>query len=284
MLLFFIVLPAPADEPTFDTTKSVEQAEKPVTHLAATLGGTLTSGNTESLVVNGGITASHHWLRNELGLAAGLNEGLGAVDANADGYLAGAERCFGVGPCAKTAERLSADVRYDRFLTEHASIYVLVGALHDPFVGFAHREHGQIGYAYTLVDTKADRLKAELGADLANEQYVVGVAPSWTHLVAAQVGVQYTHTFNDAVAFGDALTAYEPVLTQPEGQDFAPHLTDVRLTNEASITARAGESLGIRLTDTLVWRNEPIAAPAGVPGTRAALDNTVSITLVASLL
>lgn len=284
MLLFFLVLPAHADEPTFGTTKTVEQADQRVTHLAATLGGTLTSGNAESLVINGGITATHHWLRNELGLAAAVNEGVGAVDTNADGYLADAERCFGVGPCAKTAERLTADVRYDRFLSTRDSLYVLVGALHDPFVGFAHREHGQIGYAYTLLDTEADRLKAELGADLANEQYVAGVAPAWTHLLAAQLGVQYTHTFNDAVAFGDALTAYEPVLTQPEGGDFAPHLTDLRLTNEASITARAGESLSIRLTDTLAWRNEPIAAPEGVAGTRAPLDNTVSITLVASLL
>jgi putative salt-induced outer membrane protein YdiY len=277
MVALFLVLAAHAEEPTFAKAK-------PVTHLAATLGGTFATGNAESLVVNGGLTATHHWLRNELGLTAALNEGIGAVDANADGFLSASERCFGSAPCAKTAERYTSDLRYDRFLSDRDSLYAIAGALHDPFLGFAHREHGQLGYAYRLIDTNVDHLKAELGADVANEQYVAGMAPAWTRLLAAQLGLQYTHTFNQAVAFSDALTIYEPVYTQPEGDPFAPHLTDVRLTNEASITAKVADSLALRLTDTLGWRNEPAPAPEGITETRAALDNTVSITLVASLL
>ena len=88
MLLVLSLLPAYAEEPTFTTVKTVEAVAAPVTKLTANLGGNFTTGNSESVAINGGFDASHHWLRNELALVGGVAVGFGAVDENADGFLA----------------------------------------------------------------------------------------------------------------------------------------------------------------------------------------------------
>jgi putative salt-induced outer membrane protein YdiY len=286
LLLLPLVAPALAEDPTFAGAAAKAAAEKPETHLSANFGGTLTAGNAESLAINAGLTADHKWEKNEVGAVGGAAVGFGAVDANADGFLSGSERCLGVPsrPCSDTAERYSLDLRYDRFISERSSLYVLVGGFHDKFAGFALRAHGQLGFAQHLVDTETTRLKVEVGADFANESYVEGVEPASARLLAAQVAANFSHQFNEGVGFTDVLTAYEPVFTQPEGSPFAPHFTDVRVSNVATLNSKMTDKLSISVSDTLAWRNEPVAAPAGIDETRAKLDNTTTITLVASLL
>lgn len=277
-----------AEEPTFLGAAAVPPAppDKPVTHLSAALGGTLTTGNAESLAVNAGITAEHKWDKNAVGLVGGAAVGKGAVDANADGFLTDAERCIGVKgrECADTAERYALDLRYDRYVSEKSSVYVLAGALHDKFAGFELRSHAQLGVAEHVVSTDTTRIKVEAGADFANEAYVPGVVPASTRLLAVQIEADAAYQFNPNVGFSDAVTVYEPVLTQPDGTPFAPHFTDVRVTNVATLNAKMTDKLSISVVDTLGWRNEPVAPPVGVKGERAHVDNTATIALVAALL
>lgn len=286
MFLVLSITSGFAAEPTFETVKTVEAAQAPVTRLTANIGGNFTTGNSEAVSVNGGLDGSHHWGRNELGLVAGVTVGLGAIDENGDGFLAEAERCLGVEskPCASTAERYAVDLRYDRFLTERDSLYALVGLFHDPFAGFELRSHAQLGYARQLIDESSTHLSVEIGADVANEDYVSGVVPGSTRLIAAQAALKFDHAFNESVSFADTLTVYEPVLTQPDGAAFAPYFSDIRIANTATVTAKLTDKLSVSVSDTLAWRNEPVAAPEGVSGTRANLDNTLSIALVASIL
>jgi putative salt-induced outer membrane protein YdiY len=286
MLLFLASFQALAEEPTFDTVKPVEAAVAPVTRLTANIGGNLTTGNSEAVSVNGGVEGSHHWGRNELSLAGGITLGFGAIDENADGFLAEAERCLGVEgkECASTAERVALDLRYDRFLSDKDSLYVLVGAFHDPFAGFELRSHAQLGYARVLVATAATGLSVELGADVANEDYVEGVTPASAKLIAAQASMKLTHNFNESVSFSDTLTAYEPVLTQPEGSEFSPYFTDLRIANTATLSAKLSDRFSVSVSDTLAWRNEPVSAPEGVSEKRANVDNTLMVALVASIL
>lgn len=277
---------AHAEEPKFEVPKAVEAAPAPETRLTANIGGNFTTGNSESVSINGGFDAMHHWKRNQVGAVGGVSVGFGAIDENADGFLAGSERCLGVADkeCASTAERYGVDVRYDRFLSKRDSLYVLVGAFHDPFAGFELRSHAQVGYARLLVNRQTTHLSLELGIDGANEDYVEGVVPASTRLVAAQAALKFDHAFNESVGFTNTLTAYEPVLTQPDGSDFAPHFTDLRINNTATISAKMTDKLSISVSDTLAWRNEPVSAPTGVGESRANLDNTLSIALVASIL
>lgn len=276
-----------AEEPTFvGAAAPVAATPKPETHLQASAGGNFTAGNSEAVAVNAGLNFTHKWTQNQLGLVGGAAIGFGATDANADGFLAADERCIGVpgNPCASTAERYGIDGRYDRFFTEKSSLYLLAGALHDKFAGFQLRAHVQAGYAAHVIDTKETHLKLEAGVDFANEAYVPGVVPASAKLLAAQVGLGYDHAFNEGVSFNDAFTVYEPVFTQPEGAAFSPHLTDVRIGNVASITAKMTDRLSVSISDTLAWRNEPISAPEGISASRSKVDNTLALNLVASLL
>lgn len=274
-----------AEDPVFSGAGAPVEAAKPETHLKASAGGTITTGNSESVTFNAGLDATHKWTSNQFGLVGVAAIGFGATDANADGFLSSGERCIGVAgrTCGSTADRYSLDARYDRFFGKQSSLYLLVGGFHDKFAGFALRAHAQAGYANHLVDTKATRLKVEGGVDFADEIYVPGVTPASARLLAVQVGLGLDHAFNENVSFSDALTVYEPVFTQPEGSAFAPHLTDIRIANVAALNLKMTDKLGISLSDTLAWRNEPIAPPDGVTGTRSSYDNTFALALVASL-
>ena len=285
MLLTLVAL-AHAEDASFVGTKTGDENQKPETHLTANAGGNFTSGNAESVTFNAGVDVSHKWKRNQVEVVGGAALGFGATDVNADGFLASDERCIGVQgkECDATAERYSVDARYDRFISEKSSLYLLGGAFHDKFAGFELRTHGQLGYAFRPIENTSSHLKVEAGIDFANEQYVEGVVPASANLIAAQVAANFEHTFNESVGFKDSLTVYEPILTQPEGSPFAPHLTDIRIGNVATISAKMSDKLSLSVSDTLAWRNEPIAAPEGIDETRARLDNTLSVALVASLL
>jgi putative salt-induced outer membrane protein YdiY len=286
MLALLFVSAALAEDPTFTGTREGEAAQKPETKLVANAGGTLITGNAESMSFTAGVDGSYRWRRNQLGIVGGAAIGFGAVDANADGFLSSSERCIAVPvhPCSATAERYSLDARYDRFVSRRASLYLLAGGFHDRFAGFDLRTHAQVGYARHLIDRDATTLKVEAGVDVANEDFVAGVVPNSTRLVAAQVAAGYTHKFNEHASLTDTLTIYEPILTQPEGSAFAPHLTDVRVADVAALTTKMSDKLGITVSDTFAWRNEPVAAPEGITEARAQTDNTLAVALVASVL
>lgn len=275
-----------AEDPTFVAAATGTEAAKPETKLTANAGGNFTGGNSEAVTFNAGFDMSHRWKNNQLGLVGGAAIGFGATDTNADGFLAASERCLGEASqeCATTAERFSLDARYDRFVSEKSSLYALVGGFHDKFAGFELRSHVQLGFARHIIGNDTTHLKVEAGVDFANESYVEGVVPVSARLLAAQVGLGFEHKFNESVSFSDGLTIYEPVLTQPDGSPFAPHFTDIRVGNKATISAKMSDRLSISVSDTLAWRNEPIAAPEGIDEQRSTYDNTLSVALVASLL
>jgi hypothetical protein len=286
-LLIALISLAHAEEAAFEKAAAPPaEAPKTETALTASVGGTLSTGNSESVTFIAGLDARHKWRRNQLGLVGGAAIGFGANDANADGFLDEGERCLGVEglACPSTAERYALDARYDRFLNPKSSLYVLVGGFHDKFAGFELRTHAQVGFASNVVDRKRTRLSIEAGADLASEAYVAGVEPASALLLAVQLGAGLEHKINDNVSFADSITLYEPLLTQPEGAQLAPHLSDVRIGNTAALNVKMSDRFSLSLADTLSWRNEPISAPVGVDGTRANLDNTLSVAIVASIL
>lgn len=278
---------AHAEDAKFEGTKTGDEAEKAETHLKANLGGNFSAGNSESIAFNGGLNVDVKWKRNEVGVIANTAIGYGAVDVDANGFLDSSERCVGATghDCSPTAEMYSLDGRYDRYFSKTSSLYILAGVYHDRFAGYDLRSHGQLGYANTPIDDGDTKLKVEAGVDFANEDYVEGVEPNATKLLALQIAGAYTHNFNANVSFTDGLTVYEPLLTQPDGSPFAPHFTDIRIGNNASITSKMSDKLSISVSDVLAWRNEPVAPPSGFEDeSRSNIDNTLSVALVASLL
>lgn len=302
-MLIALLLTTPqalAEEAKFEGVKPpAEETPKTETAMSANLGGTFAAGNSESISFNAGADFRYKWKRNQIGLVGGLAIGSGAVDVDANGFLDDTERCIGATgkDCQPTTEKYNLDLRYDRFVNKKSSIYVLVGGLHDKFGGFDLRVHGQIGVASNVIDREKTKLKLEIGADVANEDFVEGVVPNSQLLIAIQTGVAYTHSFNDNVSFTDSLSLYVPLVTQPAGAAFAPSFADVRVGNTAGITAKMTDKLSISVSDTFAWRNQPVAPPEGfgedsdnngnisfAEGGRSHIDNTLSVALVASLL
>jgi putative salt-induced outer membrane protein YdiY len=267
---------ARAEDPTFSTAQA-EQAEKPETHVTGELGGTCSTGNTNLYAVNGLVNASRKWDRNKLSLVAGVNLGAAIADADANGTIDDAERDAGF---VRNAEKLYADARYDRFLSDNDSLYALGGALRDVFAGYALRSHEQLGYSRLLVKDDHSEFKVELGADWAQENYVpVDVVdpvtlevtattdPPTQQIVAAHLLLAASHDFNEAVGVADTLEAYENVIDP----------SDLRLLNAASLTAALSGKFSVKLSHNLAYDHVP------VEGYRP-LDQTTMVTLVASLL
>lgn len=258
---------AAAEDSTFaGTTAPPAEApeKKSETHLTGELGGTFATGNSNFYAVNGSLTGSHQVKHDKVSLTAGLNLGAAraVLDANADGVPEGFSDAY-----TENARRLWADARYDRFLSDKDSLYVLAGAFHDKFAGYDIRAHEQIGYSRLLVKTESTELKAELGADWAQEDYFERPDPNYQNVIAARVLAGLTHAFNKSVSFSDTVEVYENIV----------QVDDVRLLNNAALTSALSGKLSIKFTHSLIFDNVP------VEGFRS-LDQTTMVTLVVSLL
>ena len=264
---------AHAEDPTFVETQDPKQKfEKPETHLSAELGGAWATGNVVYYSVHGGALFDHRWGRNMLGAKAGVNVGRSKVDADGNTLLDESERAA---PMQQNAKRYEAEARYDRFVGPKDSLYALAGAFVDPFAGYDLRSHEQLGYSRLLVDTEKVMLKTEIGADVAQENYVDGAALEHQNIYAARLLVGTLINFNENVSFADTFEVYENVVDP----------NDLRMLNTASLTSKFSSVFSLKLSHALAFDNVPVeitnAAGANVPLQK--LDQTTLVTLVASI-
>jgi putative salt-induced outer membrane protein YdiY len=248
MLMLFSVLVAHAADPsdsTFTAAPAGAEAEQPTTKVAADLGASWASGNTETFTVNAAGHASHTWEKNRLGLELLLNYGRAIVDANEDTIIDDAERDVGF---VDTASLYAAELRYDRFLTDTNTVYALAGALSDRFAGYDSRLHGQVGFAHYFVKNDSTQFSGELGFDVANEDYILGVEPNSDMVYAVREMLGIKHTFNEEVAIEEKIEAYESV------EDFS----NTRVLNAIALTSNVSGKLAIKLSHTLAFDNVPV--------------------------
>lgn len=264
-MLLAILTAAVAEESTFEGAKAPDtDVQKAETHAAAELGGLLVFGNTETMALTGQGNISYKLRRNQVSGTFGVNWGQSKVDTDADGKLSSAERDA---EYIQTAGREYGTLRYDRFLTKRDSLYGLVGAFTDTFAGYDYRVNGQVGWSHAFVDKPKTSLKAELGVDVAQEDFVEGIEPSEQTVIAARAQIGFRHAFNDQVSFEDTVEVYESVL------DY----TDVRLNNTAAITANVATRLALKLSHQLAFDNVPVEG-------YQPLDHTTLVTVVFTVL
>jgi putative salt-induced outer membrane protein YdiY len=270
-LVMLGALSALAEDSEFAGTENPPEAEvetpeaiEPETNLSAELGGTWATGNAKYFVVNSALNASHQRNSNKVAVTGGANLGSAVVDSNADGLLDETERDAGY---SKNVERFFLEARYDRFFSERDSLYVLAGGFHDIFAGYDLRSHEQIGYSRLLVKTDPTELKAELGFDWAQENYVEGIDPDFQTIYAARLLLGLAHNFNEHVGFSDTFEVYENVI-DPQ---------DVRVLNTATLSAAINSKLSVKLSHALIFDNVPVEG-------FQPLDQTTMATLVASIL
>lgn len=266
MLLALMTLLAPAhaqDVPFAGTTDAPEErvAEESTTNLSAELGGMWTSGNASAYVLTGAAQFGRRWKANQFSAAAGANLGAAVPDADGNGFLDDDERDVGF---VRNSRRVQGEARYDRFLSDRDSIYVLAGAFHDTFAGFDLRSHEQVGYSRLFVNEEKSQVRGEIGLDYAQEWRTT---PEFANILAARVLVGASHQFNENVGIADTFEIYENFLD----------LEDVRILNTATFTSTLSSQFSLKLSHALIFDNVP------VEGFRK-LDQTTAITLVATLL
>jgi len=265
-----LVTTASAEDSEFAGTEAppAEEKKEPVTKVSAELGTAFATGNAIFYTVNGSLAASHEWQRNKLGLVGGLNLGAAKADADGDGLLSQAERDADY---AQNVKRYFGDARYDRFFSDHDSLYVLAGAFHDPFAGYDLRSHEQIGYSRRLVKTDRTEFVGELGFDWAQENYtaeaVAAGSEEYQDVFAVRVLLGISQQFNDNVSFTDTFEVYENVV----------NTEDLRILNTAALTSSLSDKLSLKLSHALIFDNVPVEG-------FVKLDQTTMATLVANIL
>ena len=260
-----LLVPAVLAQDFSETDKELGVADASETHLSAELGASLTTGNTDFWTVQSTLDGSHRQEANKVGLVAGALWGRAVADADEDGTLSKEEIAAGR---VDNARKVYGDLRYDRYLGERKnSLYVLGGALHDPFSGYDLRTHEQLGYSRLLIDSSTTELVAEIGIDYAQEDYVDGVDPNAANILAGRAMFGLTHSLNETVGVADSVEVYENL------RDFE----DARVLNTASLNVALNENLGLKVSHQLTWDNVP------VEGYRK-LDQTAMMTVVASIL
>ena len=264
MILLLLSMFAMAEDPEFEeTVKEIEEVEKPQGEASAELGGSLVDGNTSFYQLNAKLSGGYKWQKNRVSAIADALWGKGFVDLDGSGTLEDVERS---GSRVETARRFSAEARYDRFFSERDSLYLMAGALVDPFAGYDLRTHEQLGYSRTLITNETTSMLAEIGIDYAQENYVVDVDPNYMDVIAARQMVAFKHAFTESFAIEEMVEAYENILV----------IEDIRVNNTFTLSAKLSDKLALKASHSLRFDNQP------VEGFRPT-DQTVLVTLVASL-
>lgn len=288
--LILALAPAQAQEAEFEEfAEPVEEVAAPETDLAAELGGNFTSGNARFATMTGGVNAGRKWSQNQLSGHFGLAYTRGVVD-DGDGFLTPAQRQEPWSSWEWSSQRLTSEARYDRFLGEKNSLYVLAGADSDVLAGFRLRAHEQLGYSRQLVGTDQIQLLAELGLDVAQEEYNPDSASQIEGLdyvfPSARVMVGGEFVVNENVKFTEEIEAFENLRTVagPLREN------DLRVYNRAALSVRLSEKFSLKLSHNLTFDNVPVLwSDNDTPDVwedderYAKLDQTSTVTFVASI-
>jgi len=259
-----------------ETEKAAEAAEKPEAAASVEFGASYTEGNSMFYTIYANATGSYKWGNNKLGAEAKGTVGQSKVDTDGDGLLSDSERRE---PFKPSAKRYSLDARYDRFLSDKDSLYLLAGGFSDKFAGYDFRTHEQFGYSRVIVDQAhpigegedapalKTKLLGEIGVDVAQENYVEGVDPGSDLIVAGRIMLGLTHQITEETSFADNVETYVNV-QDPK---------DTRILNTASLSTKFSDKVSFKISDNILFDNVP------VEGFRK-FDHTFMVTLVASIL
>ncbi len=239
-------------------TKPADVKETSELKLAA--GGLLATGNSRSLALTGS---------GQLRLRRQLNEYSANIAAN---Y--GRSAPTPADDMQTSVSNLQGRVRYDRFLSEHWSLFVAESARKDRFQGLALRLNFDPGVAYYFFDEDKHRLWAELGYDFqydVRENEALRAAPAPLRKTEARHSgrgfLGYENNLNEALRFN---TGVEYIQSVSESKNW-------RLNWETGLTSAISNTFSFATTFSLRYDNNPLA---GVRKT----DTTTALNLVYTLL
>lgn len=249
---------ASAQDPTFQFGKAeeVKDVKGVEWNASAEFGLVFTTGNSETTTITGGANAARKEGDNKFSAelsGAFARAGVRQLDdGNGNGLIDDESEITTVS--TTSSRNLTGKLRYDRFLTEHNSLFVAAVASTDEPAGKELVIGGQLGYSRQLYKSEKHELVGEGGVDYAREQLISGDPLS---IISARLFLGYKGTLSattNAEASAEALMNLNELDT-PTGT--ASLGQDTRVNGKLGITSKLSASLSINTGLELKYDNKP---------------------------
>lgn len=271
--------PAPMGTPPPDAKTLVEgpkkapeepKIEKPLdgTTASVSAGGVLTTGNSRLLAVSGNGVYETRYDNNAIGAAIVGNYGQGAP--------AGKE-------IQVTAENLQGKLRYDRYVIEQASFFLINTGRHDRFQGLTFRYNLDPGFKYIFVARTSTSFWGEAGYDLQHDirredgRAVLDADMNPTFDASGQpILLSKTQTDHSTRLFAGFKHAFNKEVTFASGVEYLQSFIDstrYRLNFDALIAANIGAGFAFGFGFSARYDHDPL------PG-KEQLDTSSTVSLI----
>ncbi|MCA9581620.1 MAG: DUF481 domain-containing protein [Myxococcales bacterium] len=236
------------------------------TVLDVSLGGILSTGNTQSWGLNAGdrfrLVRCSHAFEETFAIAYGqANLPDDAVDEFKD-----------------TVRNINAKLRYDFFLTEMDSLFLAAVYRWDTFAGLDTRLQGQVGYMRNIFLEEAHRGWAELGYDITYDNYDPDPLPDPANPAGPPLdGDAVVHSIRGFVGYDNHINENLTYLMGFEGLFNVEDAADIRLNWDNALRTMLVGRLQMEAKFSLKWDNVP------VPGAKP-LDTVTQLNLIYSFL
>ena len=244
--------------------------EKPLdgTTVSVSAGGVLTTGNSRLLAVSGNGLYETRWDDNAVGAAVIGNYGQGATAGN-DIHV--------------SAENLQGKLRYDRYLIEQASIFLINTGRHDRFQGLSFRYNLDPGFKYIFVNHTSTSFWGEIGYDLQHDirredgRAVLDAKKLPTFDANGQpILLDKTQTDHSSRLFAGLKHAFNKEVTFASGLEYLQSFVDstrYRLNLDALIAANIGAGFAFGFGFSARYDHDPL------PG-KEKLDTSSTVSLI----
>jgi hypothetical protein len=252
----------------------------PVEWKAQSKGGMLlTSGNSDSKNFTFGVNGFRKVGNNKLALEGGLAYGTSNAtvarmdDPNNPNIITSLDHQQVV-----STNNMAAKGRYDRFLTEHNTVYASGQAAADKVAGKTFFGGGQVGYSRLLVEDKWNLVVAELGYDFSYERYIqqAGQTADPVEIHSARVLVGETLSLSKETGVTASVEALFNLNTETKainvntntGSTGVKAFKDTRVNAKVGLSTNLWKSLSFGFSFALKYDQNP--APRPIPKTAPA--------------
>jgi hypothetical protein len=273
-----------------DDRTALEKVDTVKWEAAMQAGLLLTTGNSRLTSFSSALTASRKEKRNKLSLEASAAYGRSSIllglDANGNGALSSNE-IDSLSTTSTKAWLLKG--RYDRFLTEHNSLFAAAGISGDKPAGKELVGNAQLGYSRMLYQSGAHSFTGEIGYDYTYEDLVAAGDGLSIHSLRGFAGYKGTLSEDTGVEASVEGLFYVNGLDTPTGH--VDVFEDDRVNSKLSLSTKLSTRLAFRFSFEAKYDHAPAPRPAlkipyeaGFVPVAERLDTKTEATLIISLL
>jgi putative salt-induced outer membrane protein len=230
------------------------------TDISVSAGGQIATGNSRLVAGTVNSLVDHRWDQNGLGGSVIGNYGRSAVPGSS---------------MKTTAQNVQLRVRYDRYLIDQASVFLINTIRHDRFQGLDLRYNLDPGFKYLFINDPATQLWGEAGYDF---QYDVRRDDSLTIAGPPVVMLKKTQTDHSLRGFAGVKHAFNEQVSISSGIELLQSLVEskrTRVNYDLLLTAGIGAGFSLGTGFSARYDHAPL------PGKKS-LDTTTTLSIIYS--